>query len=131
LIKRCTEPFELFINWINTKKLTDVECWITILPGYDTIGDPDSEQGCGFAVYCPEDATILVAGACTEGIKKIYKDRGEEISDEELYWQTLICIAHEYIHHLQNVAGNTTYNEEEADNGAYSLVNEFLNNEDN
>lgn len=105
------DEFELnFIKFLNDKKYTDKEVRLSILHNYESVSAGDG--GDGFAVYIPETKTIMLPTKIPD-----------EIADmKEFVIQNL---AHEYCHFIQDVT-EREFNEEEADNFAEVVVNEYL-----
>jgi hypothetical protein len=125
---RCSsEPFNKFIKFLNDKNFTDEPCWISVVYGFPALrftADDGRDDIC-FAVYFPEYQALMVA-ADPEGMAEEFKKQnGRDPEPGDMEFHLYANIAHEYIHHLQKVAGKE-FDEEEAEKGAHALANEFM-----
>jgi len=109
------------MEFLNKKKLCSVPCKVIFLPDYDSVKNITMDNGVGFALYYPGSNTMYVAGDMS-GIDDLP-------TEEDRLRVILISIAHEYIHHLQEVEGRD-FDEEEAHSKADELVKEFLSNKE-
>src|SRR5690554_3201541 len=93
-----SSPFRGFMGFINKKKLCDTPCNVVILPDYDSVKHitiKEDGSNIGFALYLPDSCTMYVAGdmSSLEGLE----------TEEDRQIAIMTSIAHEYIHHIQNV----------------------------
>ena len=106
------DPIRPFMEFLNNKKLCSIPCKIIYLPDNDTV---KGETGIGFAAYVPCSLLIYVAGDLS-GL--------EDLTPEEQFEAVLQSIAHEYIHHIQNIECRD-FDEDEAHARAEELVREY------
>lgn len=99
-------PIKDFMRYLNDIRLCKTPCRVVFLPQHDSIS-----LGCrtGFAVYVANQRLMYVAGNC-------------KCNDRKMILQS---VAHEYIHHLQNVEGRPL-DEDEAYFQADHLVSKYL-----
>jgi hypothetical protein len=116
MIELATAKYHDLIEYINSLNLTSVPCQIVVLPDYDCIQDKEDDD-VGFACYQPENFIMYVAGMMPD-----IPDLQDE--NEKLYYK-LINIAHEYIHHVQNIQCRD-FDEDEAEERACAIVNDYF-----
>jgi|GEM_PF-6961946 len=109
-------PIKDFMDFLNKKKICSVPCRVVLLPDNDTVA---GETGIGFAAYVPRSSLMYVAGNLS-GL--------EDLTPGEQFEAVLQSIAHEYIHHIQNIECRD-FNEEEAHARAEELVREYYTKE--
>jgi hypothetical protein len=112
VVKLCSDQVADFLKYINDLQMTNEPCKVVLLPGYQALeGDDD----CGFGAYNPEQKTMWVVG----------DPAGEDIPADEK--EDVICetIAHEYIHHIQNIEGRE-FSEQEAERQAEDILARWL-----
>ncbi|MGE4358034.1 MAG: hypothetical protein AB7E08_05755 [Candidatus Omnitrophota bacterium] len=107
-----SRPIKDFMDFLNEKKLCIVPCKVVFLPDNDTV---KGETGMGFAAYIPSSELMYVAGDLS-GL--------EGLTPEEQFEAILQSVAHEYIHHVQNIESRK-FDEDEAHNRAEELVKEY------
>lgn len=113
MVELCSGQVADFLKYINSLAMTEVPCKVVILPGYPAVEGGDG--GYGFGVYDPKQKTMWIAG----------DPGGEDIPENEK--EDVICetIAHEYIHHVQNVEGRS-FDESEAEEQAEDIFTRWL-----
>jgi hypothetical protein len=116
MIELATSKYQDFIDYINNLNLTSKPCQIVVLPDYDCV-QGENEYEVGFACYRPETEVMYVAG--------LLPDIPDLQDDNEKEYYKLVNIAHEYVHHVQNVECRT-FNEDEAEEQADNIVESYL-----
>lgn len=104
------DQFGAFVEWLNSHYPAPEPVTLVVLPGYDSIAD-DSGAPAGWGAYTPETRVIWLPGELPP------VDDAERVALE--------CLAHEYVHHLQECEGRGP-DEDEAERRAREMVAEFL-----
>ena len=108
------ELLKSFMSFINEKELCLAPCKVIFLPDNDSVlGNAPGVKEIGFSLYSPNHGTMYIAGDISGLSTKT--DSRQVI---------LTSLAHEYIHHIQNVE-KREFDEGEADSRAKELVKEF------
>jgi hypothetical protein len=118
----CTRPFSEFMDFLNGKHLIDTPCYLVVHPLYAVVdaSPNEDESEFAFAVYAADDGgAVIYCGGDLRELAELL-----EASEEEAYLAVCESIAHEYVHHLQNVQ-RREFDEQEAERLGGEWVREF------
>ena len=110
MIKIISNEVNEFIKYLNEKYKTEKDVYMHIIENCDVVKNPQTgTTAYGAYVSSPNGDYnhIYIAGLC-----------------DEVLW----TIAHEYKHHLQKYNEQVDFSEEDADNFADKVVNDFMEN---
>lgn len=125
MIRISTDPYRKFIYFLNERYPSKTDVEFGVMPGLYILEDRDDESFKGYGGYDYEKQVILVAGDL-EGIRNhCLEAYGKQLSDDELRYEMLHTIGHEYYHHLQHEAGGEQ-NEDEADDFGEKMAKEYI-----
>jgi hypothetical protein len=127
VIELASDPYIEFVNFLNSKKFTNVPCKIVFLPQHITVGENGGDQeNIGFAMYDSIEHIIYIPCGMEQWKNAAKEQFGMEGTEEDIYPEILHNIAHEYKHHLQTLDGQIVCDEGEADDFGIEMVDEFL-----
>lgn len=115
MIRVIPEWLQEAIDFINKEFPEDKDVRLTVLYGYDSVGEEDKY---GFAAYNTDTESIYLADF-TE-IRKTYDLYLDETIDN-----TVMNLLHEYRHHQQNIYG-LDMDEEDAERFAEQMSEKFM-----